>query len=619
VAVQTHVLVIDDDESLASLVEAELAQRGYRVTVCMSAEEGLARIDDDVDVVLTDFKLPHLSGAELCARVLASRDVPVLVMTAFGSLDRAVAAMRAGVYDFVTKPLDVSELVRTLNRAVRESALRREARRLRRSVATGGFQGMIGSSPAMIRAFALVHRVADGEVTALVTGESGTGKELVARAIHERSLRAAGPFVAINCAALPESLLESELFGHTRGAFTDARRDRRGLFLEASRGTLFLDELGEMPLSTQAKLLRALQERRVRPVGGDEEVPFDARVVAATNSDLEAAVAAKTFREDLFYRVNVVRIDLPPLRARGRDVLDIAGHVLRSCQPRGQSVVGFTTSAIDALLSYPWPGNVRELRNAIQYAVALAEYDHIGFDDLPPAIRDFKKGIGRARAKMPVSLVTVAELERRYIAQVLKAVDGNKTVAARILGFDRRTLYRRLEAQKRSRGGRPPREPPDRDGAWHFATGAGTRDARVEQCPEPCAEPPARRWPGRGAGCRRRRPRPADVPSRGPRPISSGCANAHDRAGYSASTPRGRTGIASLRTVTLNSPSSASFSGRSSVSSARFSTSLRSLSSFTVGSPASGCGSLVPRHGVGSLRKERWQSRGRLPRKPWAR
>jgi two-component system response regulator HydG len=457
--VQTHVLVIDDDESLAALVEAELAQRGYGTTVCMSAEEALTRIGDDVDVVLTDFNLPYLSGAELCARIVASRDIPVLVMTAFGSLDRAVAAMRAGVYDFVTKPLDVAGLVRTLNRAVKESALRREARRLRRSAAARGFQEMIGSSPAISRAFALIDRIADSDVTALVTGESGTGKELVARAIHRRSLRADGAFVAINCAALPEPLLESELFGHTRGAFTDARHDRTGLFLKASGGTLFLDELGEMPLPTQAKLLRALQERRVRPVGGDHEVPFDARVVAATNADLEAAVAAKRFREDLFYRVNVVRIDLPPLRARGRDVLDIAGHVLRSCQRRGRSVVGFTTSAIDALQSYPWPGNVRELRNAIEYAVALAEYDHIGLDDLPPAIRDFKSGVGRLQARMPMNLETVAELERRYIAHVLNAVDGNKTLAARILGFDRRTLSKKLCASSPGGRGVERREP----------------------------------------------------------------------------------------------------------------------------------------------------------------
>jgi DNA-binding NtrC family response regulator len=313
----------------------------------------------------------------------------------------------------------------------------------------------------MKNALALVDRIADTDVTVLVTGESGTGKELVARAIHGRSARADGPFVAINCAAMPELLLESEFFGHTRGAFTDAHQAKEGLFVKATGGTLVLDEIGEMPLAIQAKLLRALQERRVRPVGGDQEVPFDARVVAATNVDLEAAVAAKTFREDLFYRINVVHIDLPPLRARGRDVLDIACHVLRRCQPDGQAIVGFTRSAIDALQSYPWPGNVRELQNAIQYAVALAEFDHISLDDLPPAIRDFKNGVSREdfkggagrrpHSKLPVDLVTVAELERRYIDHVLKAAKGNKTVAARILGFDRRTLYRKLDARGSSK------------------------------------------------------------------------------------------------------------------------------------------------------------------------
>jgi two-component system response regulator HydG len=464
VAVQTHVLVIDDDESLAALVEAELAQRGYRVTVLLSPDTALARLDDDVDVVLTDFKMPDLSGADLCARILASgRDIPVLVMTAFGNTERAVEAMRAGAYDFVTKPLDLRDLALTLERAVKESALRREARRLRRAVGAGGFHEMIGSSPAMKEAFALVDRVADSDVTVLVTGESGTGKELVARAIHGRSARADGPFVAINCAALPEALLESEFFGHTRGAFTDAHQAKQGLFVKATGGTLFLDEIGEMPAAIQAKLLRALQERRVRPVGGDQEVSFDARVITATNVDLEAAVAGKTFREDLFYRINVVRIDLPPLRARGSDVLDLAGHVLRSCQPSGQAIVGFTTSAIDALQSYPWPGNVRELQNAIQYAVTLAEFDHIGLYDLPQAVRDFKSGVGlmdftgavgRLQAKTPFDLVTVEEFERRYIAHVLKAVDGNKTMAARILGFDRRTLYRKLERRGGSRSRR---------------------------------------------------------------------------------------------------------------------------------------------------------------------
>jgi DNA-binding NtrC family response regulator len=453
-AARTHVLVVDDDPTLCVVIEAELAKQSYRVSVCSSPQTALSHLDaDDVDVVLTDDRMPGLSGIDLCESIVASgRDVPVVVMTAFGSMESAIAAMRAGAYDFVTKPLDVTELDLTLGRATKESALRREAGRLRRMVATGDVGEMIGTSPAMTAACEMVDRVAGGDATVLVTGESGTGKELVARAIHARSARATGPFVAVNCAALPEALLESEFFGHTRGAFTDAHQAKAGLFVKASGGTIFLDEIGEMPLPIQSKLLRALQERRVRPVGGDAEVPFDARVVAATNVDIEAAVAAKTFREDLFYRINVVRIELPPLRARGRDLLDIATQVLRRCQRRGQHpFVGFTTSALDALQSYPWPGNVRELENAVQYAATLAEYDHIRLEDLPPPIRDHRNGLGRLREKKcdedgPLDLVTVAEVERRYIAQVMKAVDGNKTLAARILGIDRRTLYRRLAA-----------------------------------------------------------------------------------------------------------------------------------------------------------------------------
>jgi two-component system response regulator HydG len=446
--VETKVLVADDDHTIGLVVEGELKQRGYRVIVCQTPEEALERIEhDEVDVVLTDFNMAGLSGTALCARIVESgRDVPVIVMTAFGSMDSAVESIRAGAYDYVTKPLDMTELALTLERADKERALRQEARRLRHMADPGGFERMIGSSSAMARAFDLVDRVARSDVTVLVTGESGTGKELVAKAIHARSARAAGPFVAINCAALPESLLESELFGHVRGAFTDARQAKRGLFLRATGGTLLLDEIGEMPAGMQAKLLRALQERTVRPVGGDAEVPYDARIVAATNVDLEAAVAAKRFREDLFYRINVVRIALPLLRKRGRDVLDIASHVLRNCQPDGLRVVGFKPSAIEALRSYPWPGNVRELQNAIQCAVALAEFDHIGLDDLPESVRDYCRGDGRLRAQEPPALVTAQELERRYIDQVLTAVGGNKTLAAKVLGFDRRTLYRKLEA-----------------------------------------------------------------------------------------------------------------------------------------------------------------------------
>ncbi|MDP9150323.1 MAG: sigma-54 dependent transcriptional regulator [Myxococcota bacterium] len=455
-----HVLIVDDDPNLCLVLEAELCSREYQVSVLQSPEEALRRLEaGDVDVVLTDVNMQRLSGVELCARVVASgRDIPVVVMTAFGSMDSALAAIHAGAFDYVTKPLDMGALAATLDRGVRARSLRSQARWLREGHPEDSFEELVGSSPAMTKAYGLIDRVAKTDVTVLVTGESGSGKELVAKAIHSRGPRAGGPFIAINCAAMPEPLLESELFGHTRGAFTDAHQARKGLFLKASGGTLFLDEIGEMPAGMQAKLLRALQERRVRPVGGDTETPFDARIVAATHRDLEAEVAAKRFREDLFYRINVVRIDLPPLRARGRDILLLAQHILQRSQPGGRRIVGFTPAVLDALLSYPWPGNVRELQNCIQRGVALAEFDHLGLDDLPDTVRYFKGP--PAAGEAACELIPAEELERRYIAQVLAAVGGNKAAAARILGFDRRTLSRKADASA-ERVAEPPRPPED--------------------------------------------------------------------------------------------------------------------------------------------------------------
>jgi two-component system response regulator AtoC len=305
---------------------------------------------------------------------------------------------------------------------------------------------LVGGSPAMTKVRDLVDRIADTEANVLITGESGTGKELVAKAIHAASGRRNGAFVAVNCAAMPENLLESELFGHVRGAFTDARIARTGLFIKASGGTLFLDEIGEMPSGMQAKLLRALQERTVRPLGGDSEQPFDARLVTATNRDLESEVAAKHFREDLFYRINVLRIHVPPLRERGRDVVQLAQRfVERYAALARRPVVGLTPAAAETLSAYTWPGNVRELQNCIQRAVALAVSDRIDKGDLPEKIERFQRpdvGLSEHDAS---ELLPMEEVERRHILRVLDAVGGNKTVAAQVLGFDRRTLYRKLE------------------------------------------------------------------------------------------------------------------------------------------------------------------------------
>ncbi len=446
-----HVMVVDDDPCLCAVLDAELARRDYRATVAQSPSEALALLasgDDDVDIILTDFQMQGSSGADLCARVGESdRFIPVVVMTSFGSMDTAVAAIRAGAYDYVTKPLDFDDLTMTLERGIKERALRAEVRTLRLGLEDPEpFEEMVGASPEMARAYDLIERVASSDTTVLITGESGTGKELVAKAIHARSARSAGPFIAVNCAAMPEHLLESELFGHMKGAFTDARQSRQGLFLKASGGTLFLDEIGEMPAGMQAKLLRALQERTVRAVGGDAEIPFDARILAATNRDLEYEVAEKRFREDLFYRINVVNIEVPALRVRGRDILTLANHMLVRAQPNERRVLGFTRGAADALLAHSWPGNVRELQNCIERAVALAEFDHVRLEDLPDTVRQRRSVVSGLTGHDPTELITAAELQLRYVAQVMAAVNGNKSQAARILGCDRRTVSRQARA-----------------------------------------------------------------------------------------------------------------------------------------------------------------------------
>ncbi|HEY8945383.1 MAG TPA: sigma-54 dependent transcriptional regulator, partial [Polyangiaceae bacterium] len=413
----------------------------------LSPEEALDTIErEDFAVLLVDIHMEGMSGLDLCRAALAKRpDLVVVVMTGFGSLDHAIGAMRAGAYDFITKPVSMDALALALERAVRHRAMSDELRRLRRRVENRELPNVVGASAVMQRVADVVDRVAETETNVLITGESGTGKELVARALHERSGRR-GPFLAINCAAVPENLLESELFGHARGAFTDARSARTGLFVEANQGTLFLDEIGEMPLGMQAKILRALQERKVRPLGSSQETPFDARIIAATNRDLEAEVTDKRFREDLFYRINVVRIDVPPLRSRGNDVLLLAQHFLeRAAERSGKSVTRLGRLVAERLINYDWPGNVRELENCMERAVALARFDEITMDDLPSKIRDHRATEVYTLTDDPNELPPMHTVEERYIRKVLAAVGGNKTLAAKVLGFDRRTLYRKLE------------------------------------------------------------------------------------------------------------------------------------------------------------------------------
>ncbi len=445
---QGRILVVDDEIAMAKMVEQGLGRRGYKVTAVTNAEAAIAELaGGEFDVVLTDLKLDGSDGLSLCERAIGMcPDVPVVVMTAFGSMDAAIAAIRAGAYDFINKPVELEALAVSMRRAVDHRRLTAEVRRLRQTVAHTAPPGsMVGQSRAMRAVYDLVERVGPSDATVLILGESGTGKELVARGLHEKSERRNGPFIAINCAAMPPTLLESELFGHMRGAFTDAKTSRDGLFVQATGGTLFLDEIGEMPPEMQPKLLRALQERRVRPIGASKEKEFDARIIAASNRDMDTEVEEGRFREDLYYRINVVGIKVPPLRSRGHDILQLAQFFIdRIGRRMGKEVRRLTADAARKLLDYDWPGNVRELENCIERAVTLARYDEITLDDLPERIRDYRSSRVVVDTHDPAELITLDELERRYVDRVLAAVGQNKTQAAKILGVDRRTLYRKL-------------------------------------------------------------------------------------------------------------------------------------------------------------------------------
>jgi DNA-binding NtrC family response regulator len=446
------ILIVDDEQMMCEMLEDDLKRYGFHPTWYISAEKALDALKTkSFDVLLTDLNLPGMNGIELCERIVANRpDIPVIVITAFGSMETAIAAIRAGAYDFVTKPIDTDFLAIALDRAVKHRTLKEKVKLLSEALKKSHrFDELIGESSPMRKLINRLARVADTETSILITGETGTGKELVAQALHKQSRRREAPFIAVNCAALPDALLESELFGHKRGAFTDAKTERKGLFFQANGGTLFFDEIGDFPLTLQPKLLRSLEERCVRPIGGTSEIAFDVRIIAATNRDIETAVEEARFREDLYYRINVIQIDLPPLRERGTDILLLAQHFVEQFAIRsGKQIAGISNEVSEKLLNYTWPGNVRELRNTIERAVVLTRYEKISVDDLPEKIRNYKASHFLVGSDNPAELVPIHEVERHYILHVLKTVGGNKTLAARVLNLNRKTLYRKLQHYK---------------------------------------------------------------------------------------------------------------------------------------------------------------------------
>ncbi len=424
------VLIVDDEDDTAVLLRDLLRKRGFDVTAVSSGQQCLEQLRGcPIDVVVADVQMPGMSGIELCATLRERHpDLLPIIVTGQHDLETAIAAIRAGAFDFITKPLESQAVEIAVSRALEYLALKREVKRLRAEVhCDETIDGIAGNSQAIRKMVEMIQRVAGSDASVLVTGESGTGKELVARALHHLSRRRDRPFVAVNCAAMPASLLESELFGHVRGAFTDAMHDRKGLFVSAEGGTILLDEIGDMPLAMQVKLLR---------------------VLTSTNCDLETEVHEKRFREDLFYRINVVQIAVPSLRDRAGDVLALAQHFINQIVARTKKPVrGISVKAARLLVDYSWPGNIRELENCMERAVALCRFDEVTTGDLPAKVQEYKSSRIILAADAPGRLLTMDEMEWRYIRQVLQAVGGNKTRAARALGIDRRSLYRRLEEQ----------------------------------------------------------------------------------------------------------------------------------------------------------------------------
>jgi two-component system, NtrC family, response regulator AtoC len=445
-----RVLVVDDEENIRLVLRTFLRRQGYEVEVAASGEDALRLIDSfGPDVVITDVRMPKVGGLDLLSTLRAKgSEATVIVMSAYGSHDQALEAIMLGAYDYVSKPFAPEEVLLCLRKAEERENLRRENRALRQEIqSTSRFENILSKSPAMELIFRTIAKVSDYKTTVLITGESGVGKELIARALHARSGRKNGPFVAINCGAIPENLLESELFGHRRGAFTDAVSDRKGLFEEASGGTLFLDEIGEMPLSLQVKLLRVLEDERIRRVGESRDLAVDVRIVTATHRDISAETKAGRFREDLFYRLNVLHIAVPPLRDRKEDIALLIEYFVEKNNKRlGTAIGGVDGEARRLLYEYAWPGNVRELENTMERAMVLAEGNRITAAELPERVRDVRDPIKVQLASGELSIKKTSRyIEEILIRRALHKTKGNRTRAADILEISHRALLYKIK------------------------------------------------------------------------------------------------------------------------------------------------------------------------------
>ncbi|MGE0762577.1 MAG: sigma-54-dependent transcriptional regulator [Bdellovibrionales bacterium] len=446
---QGFVVVVDDDPQMRSLLVDHLHMENYHVREFADGAEALAFLKSSsseaaaVELVVTDLRMPDVDGLSLLRNYKPHHpDVPVILMTAFATVETAVEGLRKGAFDYITKPFKLAEMSHVIGRAILFGRLQRQNKSLVKEVKKSwALQDIIGKSQAMKSIFDLIERVAQATSNVLIMGESGTGKEVVAKAIHQQSPRASKPFVAVNCTAIPDSLLESELFGHVKGSFTGATADKKGLFEEAEGGTLFLDEIGDLDLALQAKLLRALQERVIRPVGSNQSKNIDVRVVAATHRDLKKSIVNGTFREDLYYRLTVIPIVVPPLRHRPEDIPLLAQHFLHKYSlMNGGRVTGFSQEAMQKLSALSWQGNVRELENLVERMVVLAKHPIIQTDDIPSGEeRGFESFYGQTTQDLP----SLEDLEKRYMAMVLEKTGGKKEKAAQILGINRRTLYRK--------------------------------------------------------------------------------------------------------------------------------------------------------------------------------